>query len=177
MQPDVVSLVDELVTYLDEPLADVSVFPTYLLSQLARQDVTVALSGDGGDELFAGYDWYVANRVAGCYQVLPRQVRVRWLPRLLDCMPPSARKKGLINRCKRFVEGAALPERWQHFRWNLFLTEADKQCLYGDAWPHQPDRAVERLASQLDVDPRADALWRQQHADIRTFVDDPGGRP
>src|SRR4030095_11285458 len=118
IQPDIVHLVQDLVRYLDEPLADVSVFPMYLVSQLARQHVTVALSGDGGDELFAGYEWYIANKIASYYCRVPASVRNGWLFRLLDCIPPSTRKKGLINKLKRFVEGSVLPESLQHFRWS-----------------------------------------------------------
>jgi asparagine synthase (glutamine-hydrolysing) len=61
--PDAVNLVNKIIQYLDEPFADVSVFPTYLVSELARKHVTVVLSGDGGDEQFAGYDWYAASKL------------------------------------------------------------------------------------------------------------------
>ncbi len=63
IEPRVIELFDKLVVHLDEPFADVSLFPTYLVSEVAVQDVKVVLSGDGGDELFAGYDWYLADRI------------------------------------------------------------------------------------------------------------------
>jgi asparagine synthase (glutamine-hydrolysing) len=69
--PDVVSLFDRLVVHLDEPFADVSLFPTYLVSEVASREVKVVLSGDGGDELFAGYDWYVADRLARTLSSFP----------------------------------------------------------------------------------------------------------
>ena len=115
IKPDVVNLVENLVRYLDEPLADVSVFPTYLVSQLARQNVTVVLSGDGGDELFAGYDWYLAEKIEQYYRGLPSAVRTRWLPQVVSLIPPSSRKKGFINKLKRFVEGSVLPDSLRHF--------------------------------------------------------------
>ena len=104
IRPDVAHLVEDLVGYLDEPLADVSIFPTYLVSQLARQHVTVVLSGDGGDELFAGYEWYLANKLERYYHTLPAAMRQRWLPWMVDRIPPSPHKKGLVNKLKRFVE-------------------------------------------------------------------------
>ena len=85
-------------SFLDEPLADVSIFPTYLVSQLARQHVTVALSGDAGDELFAGYDWYVAAKIERYYRWLPESLRKQVLPGMLSALPPSSSKKGLVNK-------------------------------------------------------------------------------
>jgi asparagine synthase (glutamine-hydrolysing) len=122
VQPDAVDLVSDLIRHLDEPLADVSIFPTYLVSKLAREHVTVVLSGDGGDELFGGYDWYVAEKIARCYRHLPEAVKLFWMPSLLGLVRPSPKKKGPVNKLKRFVEGAALPEPLRHFRWSSFLT-------------------------------------------------------
>jgi asparagine synthase (glutamine-hydrolysing) len=67
VSPDIGELFEKLVVHLDEPFADVSLFPTFLISQLAREDVKVALSGDGGDELFGGYDTYEAQALAVQY--------------------------------------------------------------------------------------------------------------
>jgi asparagine synthase (glutamine-hydrolysing) len=174
LHPDVVHLVTDLVCYLDEPLADVSIFPTYLVSQLARQHVTVALSGDGGDELFAGYDWYVAARLARVYQQLPAAMCRRWLQQVLGRIPPTPRKKGLINKLKRFVDGAALPKALQHFRWNTYLSEANKCQLYTSelqaALTYQDPYA--RFRGYLHAFPTADRLWQQQYADINTFLVD-----
>jgi asparagine synthase (glutamine-hydrolysing) len=174
IQPDVVTLVEGLVRYLDEPLADVSVFPTYLVSQLARRQVTVVLSGDGGDELFAGYDWYIAAQMARYYRHLPAAVRTGWLPRLLDCMPPTARKKGLVNKLKRFVEGARLPAALQHFCWNIFMSEATKRHLYTEDLQRlvAPVEAYADFIAYLLAAEAADPLWQQQYADIKTFLVD-----
>ncbi len=75
LEPDVLSILDDLVWYLDEPFGDSSAIPTYMVSKLAAQHVTVALSGDGGDELFAGYDRYVVEQKERRYRHIPSAVR------------------------------------------------------------------------------------------------------
>lgn len=174
IQPDVVHLVQDLVRYLDEPLADVSVFPTYLLSQLARQHVTVVLSGDGGDELFAGYEWYIANKIACYYHKLPALLREAWIPRIVGRIPPSARKKGLINKVKRFVEGSILPGSLKHFRWNIFATEESKKHLYSKELQKSIGQmsGYERFIDHLESTEQAEPLWQQQVADIKTYLAD-----
>jgi asparagine synthase (glutamine-hydrolysing) len=75
LEPDVLGIIDDLVWYLDEPFGDSSAIPTYMVSKLAAQHVTVALSGDGGDELFAGYDRYVVEQKERRYRHIPSAVR------------------------------------------------------------------------------------------------------
>jgi len=174
IKPDVVNLVEDLVRYLDEPLADVSVFPTYLVSQLARENVTVVLSGDGGDELFAGYDWYLAEKIEQYYRGLPSAVRTRWLPQVVSLIPPSSRKKGLINKLKRFVEGSVLPDSLRHFRWNVFMTEVNKDNLYSEELKRSASHfnPYSRFIAYLKAFEEADPLWQQQFADIKTYLPD-----
>ena len=151
IRPDVVDLVEGLVGYLDEPMADVSIFPTYLVSRLARRDVTVVLSGDGGDELFAGYDWYLAERYARYYGMLPGPLRRSLLPKIMSLVPPSSQKKGAVNKLKRFVEGAALPDSLKHFRWNVYLTEDSKRSLYTRDLRDRPSRDPQRHRHVFEV--------------------------
>lgn len=174
IQPDVVNMVETLVTYLDEPFADVSVFPTYLVSNLARQHVTVVLSGDGGDELFAGYEWYIANKLAAYYKKLPGVLTNQLIPRMVQGLPPSGHKKGPINKLKRFVEGSLLPESLQHFRWSMFLTEKQKSQLF--SYDLQKSlghlNGYQHFIDHLGPNGRSDSLWRQQVADINTYLVD-----
>ena len=173
IQPEIVTLVEHFCQYVDEPLGDVSVFPTYLVSQLARQYVTVVLSGDGGDELFAGYDWYVASKLDGPYQKIPSFMR-KLFSRFLHSIRPTSQKKGLINKIKRFVEGATLDPSLQHFRWNMYLTDLSKHHLYSpDVLEALEGKKVEdRFVQHLEKYRAADPLWRQEYADIKTFLVD-----
>jgi asparagine synthase (glutamine-hydrolysing) len=174
IQPDVVNLVSDLIRHLDEPLADVSIFPTYLVSKLAREHVTVVLSGDGGDELFGGYEWYVAEKIAGYYRHLPENLKRRWIPSLLELMPPSPQKKGSVNKLKRFVEGSALPESLRHFRWSSFLTEDSKEDLYSDEMRQSVSHELtcSRFTAYFERNRDADPFWQEQFADIKTYLAD-----
>jgi asparagine synthase (glutamine-hydrolysing) len=88
--PDICSIVDELVWHFDEPFADSSAIPTYMVSKLARDHVTVVLSGDGGDELFAGYTRYVVDRKRQGFARLPKPLRESLMRPLSEALPHAA---------------------------------------------------------------------------------------
>ncbi|MDZ7271247.1 MAG: asparagine synthase (glutamine-hydrolyzing) [candidate division KSB1 bacterium] len=172
--PDAVSLTETLIAHLDEPLGDFSIFPTYMVSKMTRQYVTVALSGDGGDELLAGYDTYLADRLARSYLHLPRVLRQGVIEPLARRLPPTEKKKGLINRTTRFVQGMALPEHLQHVRWMIFLSQAQRQALYTP--PLQEALAgtnpYEFIEAYFEQARGADPLSQQQYVDIKTYLAD-----
>ena len=130
IKPDVVDLFQRLMKFLDDPIGDFSIFPTYLVSRLARRDVTVVLSGDGGDELFGGYETYVAQQRAGQYEKIPRWCRRVILEPAIRAMRPRDRKKGIVNKAKRFVDGISHPQSLSHARWRLFLSRALQETLF-----------------------------------------------
>ncbi|RTZ97685.1 MAG: asparagine synthase (glutamine-hydrolyzing) [Deltaproteobacteria bacterium] len=132
--PDVLDLFDHLMHFMDDPIGDFSIFPTYLVSRLARKHVTVSLSGDGGDELFGGYETYLANHKALQYQRIPAFVRKKIIERTINAIKPTAKKKGLINKSKRFVEGLQYDDRLSHARWRFFVgDELKRKLLTNDA--------------------------------------------
>ncbi|RPI03513.1 MAG: asparagine synthase (glutamine-hydrolyzing), partial [Calditrichaeota bacterium] len=172
--PDVVSLTEKILWMLDEPFGDFSVFPTYLVSQMARKYVKVVLSGDGGDELLAGYDTYIAQKVARRYQKLPQFLRNGALEPLIDLLPPTQKKKGLINRAKRFVEGARLPDHLQHVRWMIFLQKEEKEWLYSADLQktlagYDSHGFIEEYFQQVHS---SDPLDQQEYVDIKTYLVD-----
>jgi asparagine synthase (glutamine-hydrolysing) len=97
LEPDIMSILDDLVWHLDEPLGDPSVIPTYMVSRLAAEHVKVVLSGDGGDELFAGYDKYRVEQNERRYSRLPGFAR-RLLRVIGHAMPDAAKGRGFILR-------------------------------------------------------------------------------
>ncbi len=124
-----VDLVAGLANLLDEPLGDASLIPTYLLARFTRRSVTVALSGDGGDELFAGYPTYQAHRLACVYARCPRWIRRRLVRPVVEALPVSLSNFSLDFKLKRFVDGADLGDVERHAVWLSSFTPAEQREL------------------------------------------------
>src|SRR3989449_5610671 len=117
-------LIPRLPTLLDEPVGDASIIPTYLLSAFTRRHVKVALGGDGGDELFAGYPTMQAHRLAGFYNRPPRLLRKGPVMPVVHRLPGSRNKLSFDFRAKRFVSAAWHGVAERHRRWlGSFATE------------------------------------------------------
>ncbi|HJT75963.1 MAG TPA: asparagine synthase C-terminal domain-containing protein, partial [Gemmataceae bacterium] len=126
------ALLTEIASRLDEPFADTSVVPTYVLCRMARRRVTVALSGDGGDELLAGYVTHVANVLRRRVRWLPRPVRAG-LRRAMELVPDSRRKVSAVFKAKQFLRGAELDACDAHASWRLLAgPERVRRLLHPD---------------------------------------------
>jgi len=172
IEPRVVDLFDHLMNFMDDPIGDFSIFPTYLVSKLARRDITVALSGDGGDELFGGYETYIAQQWARDWSRIPSWLRS--IPEhIIDSMRPRPAKKGLINKAKRFVEGLQHPAGLEHARWRLFVGEALRRQLFTPELLCQvaisPEQhifdLIEKVRDRNDLD-------RNLYVDMRSYLSD-----
>jgi len=174
VEPDAVHLATKLIQHLDEPFADFSIFPTYLVSRLAREKVTVALSGDGGDELFGGYDSYLADRGWRIYRRMPRAITAGIERGIRQAVRPTARKRGWSNVARRFVEGAAFPEGLEHVRWMAFLSQREKQELYTDSYREQLKAydPFQQVVEHFERAPFRDRLGRQLYVDLKTYLAD-----
>ncbi len=115
--------------FIDEPYADGSAIPTYLLSQEAKNYVTVLLSGEGGDEVFAGYETYLAYKIRKIYRRAPVFTR-KLLRQLSGRLPVSHEKLSLDFKVKRFVQGAEHDVAASHFKWREVFSPEDKEQLF-----------------------------------------------
>jgi asparagine synthase (glutamine-hydrolysing) len=170
LTPDYLALLPEVISQLDQPIADFSVFPTLLVAKIARRRVTVALGGDGGDELFGGYDTYRADRLSARFldwQPAPLRAAAEWLARGL---PLGRGKRGLANELRRFLEGARLPADWQHLRWMVFLREEQRARLYTRDFRAQVAGAAEGLVRAVLDDGAADRLAAQMRCDLKLYL-------
>ena len=127
MQP--LAILPKLAEMLDEPFADSSAIPTYYVAQMARENVKVALGGDGGDELFAGYHTYAAGKLNGIYGRLPAFLGQKILPRMINSLPVSHKKDSWDFKAKKFVQGALADPARAHFLWKVIFDEAQKAQL------------------------------------------------
>jgi asparagine synthase (glutamine-hydrolysing) len=110
-------MMEELWNFLDEPLADASIIPTYFLSKTTRTHVTVALAGEGGDELFGGYPTYQAHRLAQFWTAIPRPLRTAVLEPAIRSLPVSHDNFSFDYRAKRFIAAAEQPPVKRHLQW------------------------------------------------------------
>jgi asparagine synthase (glutamine-hydrolysing) len=174
LNPNIVDLVERLVGQLDEPFGDFSIFPTYLVSEVARRQVKVVLSGDGGDELFGGYDTYVAQSMDRYYKYLPAGLRQTVLPGVMGRVAPRPEKKGVINKTKRFIEGAALPPSLQHTRWMMFISDQDRKNLYRPEMKESLNGqdAFKVIERHFNRKAHWNPLAQQQYVDIKTYLVD-----
>ncbi|MHB2016631.1 MAG: asparagine synthase (glutamine-hydrolyzing) [Candidatus Xenobia bacterium] len=132
MEPDAVALLPRVLRHLDEPLADASVLPNYLVAELAHQHVKVALTGIGGDELFGGYRRYAAHGFAERWRRVPRWLRSSVLLPALRSVPPTGdtRLGNLSRLAQKFLEPLDLPPEKRYLSWNTYFAESAKQALY-----------------------------------------------
>lgn len=107
----------ELWNYLDEPIADASIVPTFFLSKMTKENVTVALAGEGGDELFGGYPTYQAHGMATAWTALPRALRHGFIEPALMKLPVSLNNLSFDFKVKRFLSAVDEPPMRRHLRW------------------------------------------------------------
>ncbi len=133
VKPDAVAILPKLVWHYNEPFADSSAIPTYYLSKMTRDHVTVVLNGDAGDENFAGYERYLGAQLAARYDRLPAVIR-RALERTVAALPEPGSARSLYRRGKRFLAAASQEPRRRYVQWSSIFSDAWKAEIYAPAF-------------------------------------------
>jgi len=128
-EKDVIDLVPKIFSLLDEPMADASILPTTLLTAFTRQHVTVALGGDGADEIFAGYPTFQAHVLADLYRYLPSFIKTN-INKVITNLPVSHNNFSLDFKLKRFIRGADLQSFWRDLEWTSAFNLSEQEKLF-----------------------------------------------
>jgi len=172
VEPHGLDVLEKLVWHYDEPFADSSAIPTYYVSKLTRQHVTVALTGDGGDELFAGYLRYRAVRVAGWFDHLPPAVRRAYGWDLWRRWSGGKRQGGALRRIGRFCEALNFSPQRRYLEWVSLFNEARRAGMYSEAFIERlpPSDPFEFLAAAFDRVSRRDPVTQASLVDLVTYL-------
>ncbi len=180
VQPKTWETLPELAWQFDEPFADSSALPTWQVSKLTREHVTVALTGDAGDELFGGYDRYRAVAMADLIANLPTTVRKFLAGPLASSIPASSRAKTKLRSIRRWLEALDLSFEDRYLRWMTSFNESMRSGLYSDVFLDQlaaasiddPDHAdpASLLHRVLNVTIQRDPATRAMIADLLSYL-------
>jgi len=170
VKPDVSSLLPKLVWHLDEPVADAAFVTTFLVSEFARRDVTVILSGVGGDELFGGYRRYLGDHYARLYSAIPRPIRQGLLVPLARRLPSDRHSKllDLSRLAKGFILSSELPFEQRYRSYVQLFDAAERASLL---LAHQAPRS-DALDAAFDAAGGGDVLRRLMAVDLETQLPD-----
>lgn len=165
-------LVPQLAKFLDEPLGDSSIIPTFLLSQFTRHHVKVALGGDGGDELFAGYSTLQAHRLVEYYEMLlPGFVRHRFIPWMVDRLPVSFDNISFDFKVRRFIAGRGIPIMMRHHQWLGSFTVPQKRQLL-QPWTQLLEKDTYQVAFEHQRNSQAqEALNQLLYCDLKLYLE------
>ena len=182
VEPKAWETLPELAWQFDEPFADSSALPTWYVSRETRRDVTVALTGDAGDELFGGYDRYRALALTELFQRLPAGPRRLLGGTMVRVLPRSARSKSRLRKLQRLFEHINEPAEARYLGWMTTFDEAARMALYSDAQLDLLASAAAALPDPSEADPasflatafaaagRRDQVTRAMVADLLTYL-------
>jgi asparagine synthase (glutamine-hydrolysing) len=167
IDPNISETLNQLTRMMEEPFGDSSMIPTYYVSRLARQHVTVALSGDGGDELFAGYDRYIVNYERRRYDVVPAWLGALYRDHMYRRLPSSV-------KAKRLSWNLTLSSRDRYLDSISFLPALHRErALFSDDFVSgalQWGNPFRQFQNYHDQAPATDPLSRLMYLDMKTYL-------
>jgi asparagine synthase (glutamine-hydrolysing) len=178
LDPRSLDLLPAVVATMQEPLADTSALPTFFLSHFTRQHVTVALSGDGGDECFAGYETYVADKLHRIASFLPRGLRAHAPGLLNQLLPVNHSKVGRAEKLRRFSHALTLNFPPAHASWRDIFSEAELRQIIQPHWLEQLAHGesqtlfAEYFAKHFEEVRDCHPLDQASYVDIKTWLAD-----
>lgn len=172
VEPDALDVVNKLAWYYDEPFADSSAVPTYYVSKLSRQRVTVALTGDGGDEMFAGYLRYKAVRIGELYDRLPGFLRKMISAPCWQWLPSSPTQRSSIRRIKRLIGVLGLEPEDRYMQMVSIFNDIQRRSLFSRDFleslgRYRPASFLENLYEEL---PNRDFTTRTTYVDLGSYL-------
>lgn len=173
LEPRLADLLPAIVHHLDEPFADSSAIPTFVVAQATARHVKVALSGIGGDETFGGYPRYLGLRLSKGYTRIPGWLRAVPEAAVIRLLRESERNRKLGDWARRFIEGAGFPPSSRYVGWTRFFGEAELSAIampgLSEQWHRDP--AAAHLAAFLEHD-HGDPLDGAFRTDLSTYLPD-----
>ena len=164
-------LISEIGTWLDEPMSDGSLIPTLLLSKFVRKHVTVALGGDGGDEIFAGYPMYFAHKVANFYNSVPSFLRNGLIEPIVNNLPVSNKNLSFDYKAKRFVAASKYDLVTRHHSWfGSFSIDEQSQLLSKDVLAQTSNDIYKGAKELLEICDAANEIEQMQFLDINFYM-------
>ena len=165
------NLVSEIGAWMDEPFSDPSLVPTYLLSRFTRKHVTVALGGDGGDELFAGYQMYVGHRWAEIYKHVPASLRNHVIEPIVRNLPVKTKNLSFDYKALRFVTGVKYDTVARHHIWFGSFTPEEQRLLLTPETLAETNGDIYQQARQMMSEcGEQDLIKSMQNLDTRLYL-------
>jgi len=164
-------LISEIGTWLDEPMSDGSLIPTFLLSRFVRKYVTVALGGDGGDEIFAGYPMYFGHKMARVYDSIPRFLRSGVIEPIVNNLPVSTKNLSFDYKAKRFVAASKYDAVTRHHSWfGSFSIDGQSDLLTKDVLAQTSNDIYKGAKDLLEITDAPTEIERMQFLDMNFYM-------
>jgi asparagine synthase (glutamine-hydrolysing) len=172
VQPDIESVIAEIIESFDEPFADASTIPSYYLSRQTKRKVTVALSGLGGDELFGGYERYLGYKLSRYYNIFPLFIRKHIVEQIVNNLPERSDGHYTVNHLKRFVRAASLSDFDRYFGFISMLNPDKLASLFNDRniFYDGYNTCKELIFNYFNADNAIDSMDKVLYTDIKTYL-------